>query len=380
MQSAGRDKTGTGDFSLNNKFTIIIGGGLSGLYAAKALEQRNEAFVLLEAKASFGGRIIGKPSLTNPDLAFDLGPTWFWPHQSKMQSLLTELNIEWFEQYTAGDVLYQTDAQTAPHRTYGAGTMPAYRVKGGMSKIIDKLLAKIPSAKLKAGHSVHKITRNGNRWQVYAKTPDTENLMIEGTKLMVALPPRILVKYLTPENWLSQGVVERLKNEQTWMSAQAKFIALYKDPFWRKAGLSGQVYSRVGPMVEIHDACGDINDNPAIFGFIGIPATQRVGISHKQMKQACLQQLIQVFGPQATDIEAAYLMDWSMDEYVATAKDLSEQPRHARYLIDKLKNELTAVNAYLIGSEFGQTDAGYLEGALSAVDSSIAICFPGISN
>jgi len=38
--------------------TIIIGGGLSGLYAAYLLYQENKSFVLLEARERVGGRIL----------------------------------------------------------------------------------------------------------------------------------------------------------------------------------------------------------------------------------------------------------------------------------------------------------------------------------
>ncbi|MCK5679714.1 NAD(P)/FAD-dependent oxidoreductase, partial [bacterium] len=37
--------------------TLIVGGGLSGIYAAYILARRDESFVVLEARERLGGRI-----------------------------------------------------------------------------------------------------------------------------------------------------------------------------------------------------------------------------------------------------------------------------------------------------------------------------------
>src|SRR3546814_12909940 len=45
----------------------IIGGGLSGLYAAALLEERGiKDYVVLEARETFGGRIISVPDVSGP--------------------------------------------------------------------------------------------------------------------------------------------------------------------------------------------------------------------------------------------------------------------------------------------------------------------------
>ena len=56
----------------------IVGGGLSGLCAAALLEEQGvDDYVLLEARDTFGGRILCAPSVATD--RFDLGGTWFWP-------------------------------------------------------------------------------------------------------------------------------------------------------------------------------------------------------------------------------------------------------------------------------------------------------------
>ena len=56
--------------------TMIIGGGLSGIYAAYLLSQRNKPFVVLEARERIGGRILCPE---HQEFFSDLGPSWYWP-------------------------------------------------------------------------------------------------------------------------------------------------------------------------------------------------------------------------------------------------------------------------------------------------------------
>ena len=55
---------------------LIIGGGLSGLALAEALEAQGRKYLLLEARTRFGGRIKTEHHGAG---YFDMGPAWFWP-------------------------------------------------------------------------------------------------------------------------------------------------------------------------------------------------------------------------------------------------------------------------------------------------------------
>ena len=56
--------------------TLIIGGGLSGIYAASLLAANKKSFILLEARSRLGGRI---SSPEYQGFFADLGPSWYWP-------------------------------------------------------------------------------------------------------------------------------------------------------------------------------------------------------------------------------------------------------------------------------------------------------------
>lgn len=364
--------------------TLIIGGGIAGLYAATELQKKGIDFVLLEAKATLGGRIISclgildSRSSAGKNLAFDLGPTWFWPHQPRIRQLISDLNIEWFEQYTQGDVLYQMNHGQPVTRHSGAGTMQSFKVVGGMQTIIQSLGDQVNTDSIKCRHPVTKVERSADEWLV---TTNTENhhAIFCAKNLFMALPPRQIIAHLNASEYLSPALCLELELQQTWMSAQAKFVAEFETPFWREQGLAGQAFSRVGPMVEIHDASASKQSAAALFGFIGIPAVHRATMTKQQLSQACTDQLIQIFGVQAVNPINTYLQDWAKEPWISTQQDIAESARHAAFNMAKHQQELTSMNLKLVGSEFALNEPGYIEGALEAVEVAINVTQVGMN-
>jgi monoamine oxidase len=117
---------------------VIVGGGLSGLYAARLLAAAGVDFLLLEARERLGGRIL---SVAND--GFDLGPAWFWPDMQPMMTVLVaEMGLTAFAQHTAGDVLIERSAQGPVQRFAGfEQTAPSFRIAGGTAALISALAA-----------------------------------------------------------------------------------------------------------------------------------------------------------------------------------------------------------------------------------------------
>ncbi len=82
----------------------------------------------------------------------------------------------------------------------------------------------------------------------------------------------------TPD--LSHDLTQAMLRIGTWMAGQAKFCALYEEPFWRESGLSGQAFSECGPLCEIHDGSSDGHGPYGLSGFVGIPAAQHATIDN----------------------------------------------------------------------------------------------------
>ena len=80
--------------------TIIIGGGLSGIYAAFLLAEKKKSFVLLEARSRVGGRIL---SPEHQGFFADLGPSWYWPMVNpKVSALIQTLGLKGYPQFETG--------------------------------------------------------------------------------------------------------------------------------------------------------------------------------------------------------------------------------------------------------------------------------------
>jgi len=90
---------------------IVIGGGISGLYAAYRIQQKAPQLkvLVLEAKDRVGGRTLTVDLKTNQDGSetdrFDLGGQWVTDTQENVTALLRELNLETYSQYHTGTSL-----------------------------------------------------------------------------------------------------------------------------------------------------------------------------------------------------------------------------------------------------------------------------------
>lgn len=335
----------------------IVGGGLAGVYLAYRLQQKNVPYVLLEAKSELGGRIHSVNSL-------DLGPTWFWPHQQRMQALLCELSLLWFEQYAVGDVLYQMSTAELPQRSVGASALLSYRVVGGMMALICALQRSLSPQSVYLSCPVTRLQKNKEAWLL-----GSGDQQFSAKQVVFAAPPRLLLSRLPLSDFLSADCVKSLSSTPTWMAAQAKFVAVYPSAFWRKEGLAGDVFSRVGPMIELHDACADDESVCALFGFLGLSVAQRKALGGQTLEYLCVQQLVDVFGEKAAKPSRCYVQDWSQDRWVCTAEDVTESPRHPSIHLRTCQQELASKKINFVGSEYAETEAGYLEGALASVDS-----------
>ena len=87
---------------MKNHTVVIIGGGLSGLYAAMELHRAGIDFRLIEARARLGGRILTAAGAdASAGGGFDLGPSWFWPHtQPSITAAVDAFGLSVFSQHS----------------------------------------------------------------------------------------------------------------------------------------------------------------------------------------------------------------------------------------------------------------------------------------
>lgn len=350
--------------------TLIVGGGLSGLYAATRLFQQGRDFLLFEGRDRLGGRILSE-SLEDQGTSilpsgYDLGPTWFWPDQPRVARLLEELGIESFEQQSVGASRYE-DPQRGVETFRNPGmSAVSLRVSGGMARMIDALADRLPPDRLRLSSQVTKIARNGAKIEVSVQSGN-DTQIIDAERVLLALPPRLALRSLDFAPSLPAELRDALIAIPTWMAGHAKVVAVYDRPFWREQGLSGHGFSHIGPAMEIHDASQPEGPG-ALFGFLGIPAEQRRSIDPEALRSAAIAQFARLFGPEAAQPAAVFLKDWIVDPLTATADDLAPLYSHPRYGLPRAAQKIWDGQLVFCATEAASHQGGFLEGALVAAE------------
>lgn len=348
--------------------TVIVGGGLSGIYAASLLAVMQESFVVLEARPRVGGRIL---SPEHEGFFSDLGPSWYWPEiHPRMAYLIQALGLEGYPQYDRGLGRFERfNGIVQTVRGY-AMEPPSFRLVGGMMALIRKLCERIPEVAIRLNHPVCRIEKTQNGAVVSVGDLDQEpRVQLEAGKVILALPPRLAAATILFEPELSYELSQAMLKVGTWMAGQAKFCALYEKPFWREAGLSGEAFSERGPLGEIHDASNDGCGPYGLTGFVGIPAVQRT--RQDVLIEAILVQLASLYGMAALEPAAFFYRDWARERFTATPYDQPPMTEHPVYHPPAGRTAIWGGTIRFAGTETAPEHGGYLEGALATAERAV---------
>ena len=316
--------------------------------------------------------------------AYDLGPSWFWPGQSNMETLINELNLSdsVFTQQANGQSVYEDQQGNVQKGFYGISMEGAYRVNGGMRQIISKLEDHINPANTLRSTQVKCIEyiHEDNAKRIISTFYNGEGSQdvpqkITSKKVVISLPPRIAMSSIEFKPPCPESRTEELNSYATWMAGHAKVLVIYDNPFWLEQGLSGDAVSHIGPLREIHDASshpsksdGSTKNGYALFGFVGIPASYRKG-NEDEIRNATTDQLVRLFGIKAAKPIDIVLQDWAQDKFTATEIDQSMNGGHANSSISRYTESHFNENLIWSGTETADHRRGFnglLEGALEA--------------
>ena len=349
---------------------LIIGGGLSGLQVAAGLAHRRLKVVLLEARPRLGGRILGMPGVTD-ELLYDGGPAWVWPDlQPRMSRLLAALDLETFPQETQGRLVLQgTGGRREEAAQAFASTPPSMRVAGGLSTLIARLEACLATIDVQCDTVVTALACDADGVRVTGRCP--RGVSRWQTRLVVvAVPPRLAATWdFSPH--LSPDTQTLLQAVPTWMAGHAKCMVVYSEPFWRTAGLSGEAFSQVGPLGEIHDASVPRHGPGALMGFFMWPYALRKKRSERLIQDVCAQ-LGVLFGARATAPARIRIQDWAAEPFTATMADTQPLREHPFYQPIFLRDTQWEGRVVFAGTEVAAEQGGYLEGALVAAEQALA--------
>lgn len=344
--------------------TLIIGGGLSGLYTAYLLHTKGRPFQLLEARPKFGGRI---RTVRSQGTALELGASWFWPETNpRVARLVEQFGLDSFPQHTAGNVLVERSGrplEQQPHEEVDPRL--SLRLSGGTSGLFAALLEAIPSEQLHLGQEVSSISQSASGQITVLASADQQEQSFTASNVIVAMPLRLAGANLSFAPALPSPVLESFLETPTWMAGEAKFLASYAEPFWRDSGFSGSAFSEIGPLSECHDASspGGVG---ALLGFL-LPDIQERKDRGDELVAACLEQLARHFGPAAASPTETILMDWATEPLTATKQDVPLMG-HPIYNLPAGSLKQWDGRLRFAGTESVTENAGYLEGALEAAE------------
>jgi len=353
---------------------VIVGAGLSGLRAASLLTKEGIDCRLLEARDRVGGRVLST-SISNQSerVAFDLGPSWFWPkYEKSIDHVAQELNVETFDQYAKGDVLLERVRNEPPQRLMLPENpdLGAKRFSGGVQSLTDALAETIPPNVIELNTRVTAIRLDeAEEITIEAESDDGSREEFIAGGVILALPPRIVASHIEFTPSLSPSLITELVEKPTWMAGQAKVIVTYEEPFWRKAGLSGFVSSMVGPLQEIHDASAETGGY-ALFGFLGLPAEMRQNLGKDQLKELTIGQLVRLFGPEAENVKDILYKDWAEESETAVEEDLLPLRSFPEYDNPHITGVWEDKIAFA-GTETSTQYGGHLEGAIQSAERAV---------
>ena len=350
---------------------VVVGAGLSGLFASHLLARAGASVLLIEARDRIGGRILSAGP-NDVGHRVDLGPSWFWPAMNpRVHKLAADLGLGVYLQHSEGARAVETsDGKVHRHHTGWTQSPPAYRIEGGMQGLTQGLRSALAD---------QVQVRTGTHLVGLAMQPDAVEIQLKdagsqctqwSSHVVLAIPPRLIAQDVqmtpkAPDPWLQQ-----LRQTPTWMAGQAKFAAVYATPFWREAGWSGAAMSQRGPMVEIHDASDAHGRTAALFGFVGASPAYRAGIGQQALARQSIAQLVRIFGEQAAAPLWHGVQDWATERETASALDhqpLHDHPRYGRTIAPGD----WAHRLWLAGTEHSPGYGGYLEGALESAEDAV---------
>lgn len=350
----------------------IVGGGLAGLSLALRLEEMGCAYGVYEARERFGGRILTYRPLDtdDPSSGFDLGPTWLWPvQQPRIANLVVELGLEMFSQWDDGHTVYQPAATAPPQLFLDREThAQARRLRGGAIRLVEGLVARLPGGRLHLNHRLCTLVDRGDHVELLFQQ-GSHHASVRARRTVLTIPPRLLCRSVEFRPALDPRLVRTMLDTATWMAGHAKALIRYDEPFWRRAGFSGNVIAPYpgAALGEIYDACTHPADQAALFGFFAIPAHLR-RCYRNDLRAAVIDQLVRHFGEVAAAPREVVVQDWYDEPLTATELDEAPPAAHGSFGHHWLQLDHWNDKLYFGGTETAARFGGYLEGALESTE------------
>ncbi|MFW0796452.1 FAD-dependent oxidoreductase [Gordonia sp. CPCC 205515] len=434
---------------------IVVGGGLSGLAAAKSLVASGASVLVLEARNRAGGRV---HNIKSPKVGatLDAGAEFIGPTQDHIAALAREYGVSTIPTYNQGDsIFWNSGTATRMSAALPLPIIPAApQALGGLTKAQVEALAGFPvgqpwkhpnaryldsitwqryidttvtdptakmlmtvamSAALSVradevsalyflnyiaaagdeqnpGTLIRLLSTDGgaqerifvggaaqvplrmaralgNRivynapvrsigWSGTRATVRSDAGTFTARKVIVAMSPAISdqIRYLpglpAPRVGLTRGYQ---------MGSISKFSALYKRPFWREKGLSGQVYGNGRPIDVTFESYTE--GQHILMGFISADAMRRLDHApESQLVRECIENFVEYFGPEARDYIDYANFKWDLEPWSRGGPVAVSAPGTLTRFGPALRDPVGPI--HWAGTETADFWTGYMDGAV----------------
>ncbi len=349
---------GTGGQSFRSDVdVVVVGAGISGLFAATRLRGAGLTCAVLESRDRVGGRLLSHDC---PAGRFDLGATWFFPGESRISALIDEFDVATHAQYLAGDAMYHLPG--GARRIDGNPIdVPSGRFRHGAASLADRLAEGLGDA-VSLRTPVHEIDhRDDELLQVHHAHGS-----LAARHVVLALPPSLAVHRITIRPALPDRLRALAAATPVWMGNVAKAVIVYPEAFWRHEGLAGAAISHLGPLRELHDMSGPDGAPAALFGFAplapGVPAPT---------EHSVVTQLVEIYGPGAAAPTGVIIKDWRSD-IDTVPPDPTPHTAMATYAHPWYQEPVSNGRLHWASTETAPAAPGHIEGAIAAAERTVA--------
>ena len=340
-----------------NVDVVVIGAGVSGLVACEALLAHGFDVVTLESRERIGGRLC---SAATGGGRLDLGATWFWPGERRVEELVSRLSIATHEQYLDGDAVYHDPAGS--HRMNGNPLdVASFRFSDGADGLVRGLANNVPEERIRLDDAATSVQSSGDKMLV-----SSQRSSLEASHVVLALPPALAVSCIDFAGELEDRVLGLAALTPVWMGSTAKVVVGYAEPFWRSVGLSGSGVSHFGPLREIHDMSGPNGQPASLFGF---GQTGAHGVAELS-EASVIEQLVSMFGAVAGRPETVIIQDWKAEPWTSPY-GVERLDAYQTYGHDLYQRAALGGRLHWSSTETSVINPGHIEGALAAAERAV---------
>ena len=428
---------------------VVVGAGLAGLTAARALSAAGASVIALEARDRVGGRTLSEP--VGDGKVVDLGAAWIGPTQNRVAALARELGEPTFRTHTTGESLIELGGRVrrysgtvprlgvpvlidvgqarwrlerlarrvspaAPWAARGAARLDAQsfatwiarnvrtraardllriagktvwgmepedmsllhvlfylRAAGGLDPLLDTeggaqqdrfvrgsqalalRMAEQLGERVVTGAPVEAIEQRGDSVRVTSGAAT-----VRARRAVVALAPALAARihYVAPLPGPRDQLSQRMP-----LGSLTKCIAIYREPFWRPAGLSGEALSDVGPATITFDASPPDGSPGVLLGFVGGSEARTLGrVAVTERRRAVIDGFVRLFGPRAAAPERYVERDWSAEEWSRGGPTASFSPGGWSACGHALRAPVGRI--HWAGTETATVWSGFMDGAV----------------